>query len=76
MVTAMCLSSPRRLNYKMTHELDHPIWVVQTEDCVEAHTNVDIVVNLDELRALLRSRLPLVYNSASVKAAMAPWPSI
>ena len=52
------------------------LWCLQTEDCVEAHTNVDIIVNLEELLALLRSRLPLVFNSASVKAALAPWPDI
>lgn len=71
----MCLPVSINQNW---HAERAPIWytLLQTEDCVEAHTNVDIVVNLDELRALLRSRLPLVYNSASVKAALAPWPSI
>ncbi|EIE21972.1 hypothetical protein COCSUDRAFT_66769 [Coccomyxa subellipsoidea C-169] len=47
-----------------------------TEDCVEAHTNVDVVVNLDEFRALLESRLPLVYGGASVDEAALPWPPI
>ena len=46
----------------------------QTEDCVEAHTNVDVVVNLDEVRALLESRLPLVFAGASVEEAALPWP--
>ena len=46
----------------------------QTEDCVEAHTNVDVVVNLGELRALLDSRLPLVFAGASVQDAALPWP--
>lgn len=48
----------------------------QTEDCVEAHTNVDVVVNLDEFRALLESRLPLVFAGASVEEAALPWPPI
>ncbi len=48
----------------------------QTEDCVEAHTNVDVVVNLDEFRALLESRLPLVFGGASVEEAALPWPPI
>ena len=47
---------------------------MQTEDCVEAHTNVDVVVNLDELRSLLESRLPLVFAGASVADAALPWP--
>ncbi len=48
---------------------------MQTEDCVEAHTNVDVVVNLGELRALLESRLPLVFGGASVAEAALPWPA-
>ena len=43
---------------------------------MEAHTNVDVVVNLDEFRALLESRLPLVFSGASVEEAALPWPSI
>ena len=50
------------------------IWL-QTEDCVEAHTNVDVVVNVAELRALLESCLPHVFDGASVKSASVPWPS-
>ena len=46
----------------------------QTEECVEAHTNVDVVVDLAQLRALLQSRLPLVFAGASVEAAALPWP--
>ena len=46
----------------------------QTEDCVEAHTNVDVVVNLGELQALLDSRLPLVFAGAGVHDAALPWP--
>lgn len=50
--------------------------VLQTEDCVEAHTNVDVIVNLDEFRALLDSRLPLVFGGASLDEAALPWPPI
>ena len=46
----------------------------QTEECVEAHTNVDVVVALAQLRALLQSRLPLVFAGASVETAALPWP--
>lgn len=45
-----------------------------TEDCVEAHTNVDVIVDLDEFRALLDSRLPLVWGGSSVHDAALPWP--
>ena len=45
-----------------------------TEECVEAHTNVDVVVNLEELRVLLADRLPLVYAGYSVADAAINWP--
>lgn len=41
---------------------------------MEAHTNVDVVVNLEELRALLADRLPLVYAGYPVEEAALPWP--
>jgi hypothetical protein len=44
------------------------------EDCTEAATRVDIVVDLQALQAQLDSRLPLVFGGASVKAAALPWP--
>ena len=47
---------------------------LQTEECVEAHTNIDVVVNLAELKELLDSRLPLVFKGASVEEASWPWP--
>ncbi len=47
---------------------------LQTEDCVEAHTNVDVVVNVAELRALLETCLPRVFEGASVDNASLPWP--
>lgn len=45
-----------------------------TEDCIEGHTNVDIIVNIDELEALLADRLPRVFNGSSVQDAALPWP--
>jgi hypothetical protein len=45
-----------------------------TEDCTEASTRVDIVVDLAALKALLDSRLPLVFAGKSVKQAALPWP--
>jgi hypothetical protein len=42
---------------------------------LQAHTNVDVIVNLEEFRALLASRLPLVFAGASVADAALPWPS-
>ena len=42
---------------------------------MEAHTNVHVVVNVDELRALLQDRMPLVFAGASVGDAALPWPS-
>ena len=49
---------------------------LQTEDCVEAHTNVDVVVNVNELRALLKDRLPHVWAGKSVAEAAIPWPEV
>jgi hypothetical protein len=43
---------------------------------VEAHTNVDVVVDLAQFRALLESRLPLVFGGAPVEAAALPWPAV
>jgi protein O-GlcNAc transferase len=45
-----------------------------SEDCVEAHTNVDVTVDLAALKLLLDSRLPLVFNSTPVAQAALPWP--
>jgi len=45
-----------------------------TEDCTEASTRVDIVVDLVAFKALLDSRLPLVFAGKSVQAAAFPWP--
>lgn len=49
---------------------------MQTEDCVEAHTNVDVIVDLAEFRALLESRLPLVWAKTPVREAALPWPDV
>ena len=45
-----------------------------TEECVEAHTNVDVVVDVPQLRALLADRLPLVAAGHSVADCALPWP--
>ena len=42
---------------------------------MEAHTNVDVIVDLEALKGLLDSRLPLVFRGASVKEAELPWPA-
>ncbi len=41
---------------------------------MEAHTNVDVVVDLQQFKQLLDSRLPLVFAGASVASAELPWP--
>ncbi|PRW56929.1 glycosyltransferase family 61 [Chlorella sorokiniana] len=45
-----------------------------TEECVEAHTNVDVIVDIAAFRALLADRLPLVFAGWPVEAAALPWP--
>jgi len=45
-----------------------------TEECVEAHTKVDVKVDIPALRALLESRLPLVFSGTPVAKARIPWP--
>jgi len=74
------------LNDSLTHSLSHfrqnfqstdlCVTCVQTEDCVEAHTNVDVVVNVNEFRALLKDRLPHVWAGKSVSEAAVPWPEV
>jgi hypothetical protein len=44
------------------------------EDCTEAATKVDIVVDLPAFKALLDSRLPLVFKGWPVAQAALPWP--
>jgi hypothetical protein len=44
------------------------------EDCTEAATKVDIVVDLAAFKALLDSRLPLVFKGWPVGKAALPWP--
>lgn len=41
---------------------------------MEAHTNVDVVVDLQQFKELLDSRLPLVFAGATVASAELPWP--
>ena len=45
------------------------------QDCVEAHTNVDIIVDVKQLRAMLDTRLPRVLAGASVPELASVWPS-
>ena len=55
---------------------DWPPLTCATEECVEAHTNVDVIVNVPEFRALLADRLPLVRAGWAVSSAEVPWPSM
>uniref|UniRef100_A0A1D1ZZ55 Glycosyltransferase 61 catalytic domain-containing protein n=1 Tax=Auxenochlorella protothecoides TaxID=3075 RepID=A0A1D1ZZ55_AUXPR len=45
-----------------------------TEECVEAHTTVDVVVDVEAVRQLLTDRLALIQAGASVEEASLPWP--
>eukprot|EP00892_Ulva_mutabilis_P005351 jgi/Ulvmu1/3188/UM015_0229.1 len=48
------------------------------EECVEAHTNVDVIVDLDQLKTMLDARIPRVLSGESVKkmikAGLTVWP--
>lgn len=48
------------------------------EECVEAHTNVDIIVDIDQLKSMLDARIPQVLAGVSVKkmtkAGLNVWP--
>lgn len=63
------------LQHALEYERQAAVWM-QTEDCVEAHTNVDVVVNVNEFRALLKDRLPHVWAGKSVAEAAIPWPGV
>lgn len=41
---------------------------------MEAHTNVDVIVDLGEFKALLDATLPLVFRGASTPEAARAWP--
>lgn len=41
---------------------------------MEAHTNVDVIVDLAEFKALLDDRLPHVWAGEGVQQASIPWP--
>lgn len=41
---------------------------------MEAHTHVDIIVDLDELKQMLDARLPQVFAGASVSSLASVWP--
>ncbi|MEW5301672.1 MAG: hypothetical protein WDW36_004517 [Sanguina aurantia] len=45
-----------------------------TEECVEAHTSVDVIVDIPEFKKLLDSRLPFIWNNSWVSDAELPWP--
>lgn len=45
-----------------------------TEECVEAHTRVDVRVDVRAVRALLDDRLRVIRAGASVAQADLPWP--
>jgi protein O-GlcNAc transferase len=46
-----------------------------TDECVEAHTNVDVVVDIKALERLLEDTLPAVWDAVPVEEAELPWPS-
>ena len=53
--------------------------LVQARTCLtmcpaQAHTNVDVRVDINAMRALLADRLPLVFAGWPVEAAALPWP--
>ena len=50
-------------------------WECGTEECVEAHTRVDIKVNISEFKSLLDSRLPFIWNGTPVAKADLEWPA-
>lgn len=41
---------------------------------MEAHTTVDVVVDVEAVRQLLTDRLALIQAGASVEEASLPWP--
>lgn len=45
-----------------------------TEECVEAHTKVDVKVDIPAFRALLQERLPVVWNNTHPYYAQFEWP--
>ena len=45
-----------------------------TDDCVEAHTNVDVIADIDAIQELLEDRLPLIWAGVPVNEAKLPWP--
>lgn len=76
-----CAWRAQRLNETFyLHERDYikvahwPPEECGTEECVEAHTKVDVKVDLDAFRALLRERLPFVWNNTHPYYAQFEWP--
>jgi len=62
--------NPRDL-YKVGH---WPASQCGTEECVEAHTRVDVIIDVPAVRDLLRDRLPLVWAGTPIGKAALPWP--
>uniref|UniRef100_A0A7S3QL56 Glycosyltransferase 61 catalytic domain-containing protein n=1 Tax=Dunaliella tertiolecta TaxID=3047 RepID=A0A7S3QL56_DUNTE len=57
------------------HKVAHwPASQCGTEECVEAHTRVDLYVDIPQVKQLLESRLPYVWANTPVYYAMLPWP--
>lgn len=64
------------LNPRDLHKVGHwPSGQCGTEECVEAHTNVDVIVDIQQFKALLDDRLPFVWNGSTVPDAAIPWPA-
>ncbi|GLI68019.1 hypothetical protein VaNZ11_012320 [Volvox africanus] len=72
---AKLLNQTVYLNERDYYKVGHwPAGQCGTEECVEAHTNVDVIVNIPEFKALLDDRLPFVWAGATVSEAAIPWP--
>lgn len=57
-----------------TSTLRPPLRQCDTEECVEAHTMVDVVVDVPAVMRLLTGRLELLGKGATVEEAALPWP--
>ena len=68
-VTMLCMrpALPRLLTCGPTHS-------TPSTAPPQAHTNVDVIVDIPAFRALLADRLPLVFAGWPVEAAALPWP--
>ncbi|GAX80047.1 hypothetical protein CEUSTIGMA_g7486.t1 [Chlamydomonas eustigma] len=63
------------LNERDMVKVSHwPPEICGTEECVEAHTKVDVLVDIPAFRALLEDRLPFVWNNTFPYFAKIEWP--